>query len=77
MGKRCLLRAAAIAALVIAVAGGAFAATTVTVTSPNGGENWSAGTKHNITWTSNSPTEVRIELYTVCSKVNTTTEHLP
>jgi hypothetical protein len=57
------LRAAAVAAIVIAVAGGALAATTVTVTSPNGGENWSAGTKHNITWTSNSPTEVRIELY--------------
>ncbi len=25
----------------------------ITVTSPNGGENWEAGTVHNITWTSN------------------------
>lgn len=27
------------------------ASTSITVTSPNGGENWAAGTSHNITWT--------------------------
>jgi hypothetical protein len=36
----------------------------ITVTSPDGGENWAPGSTHNITWTySNVPTWVRIELY--------------
>ncbi|RJP62245.1 MAG: M6 family metalloprotease domain-containing protein [Ignavibacteriales bacterium] len=34
---------------------------TVTVTSPNGGENWKVGTIQNITWTSTSVTNVKLE----------------
>lgn len=36
----------------------------VTVTSPNGGENWVAGTNHNITWTRQSVSQVKIEYST-------------
>lgn len=37
---------------------------TITITSPNGGESWLAGTTHSITWTSTDPTGmVEIELY--------------
>ena len=35
----------------------------ITITSPNGGENWQAGTTHSITWTDNIPDMVKIELY--------------
>jgi hypothetical protein len=34
---------------------------TVTLTSPNGGEAWTAGTTHNITWTSSGITNVKLE----------------
>ena len=34
---------------------------TITVTSPNGGENWQVGSVHNITWTSSGVTNVKIE----------------
>ncbi|MFH0736446.1 MAG: T9SS type A sorting domain-containing protein [bacterium] len=37
---------------------------TVTLTSPNGGENWRVGTQKNITWTSNNVTNVKIEYTT-------------
>jgi hypothetical protein len=33
----------------------------VTITSPNGGENWQVGSTHNITWTSSGVTNVKIE----------------
>ena len=36
----------------------------ITVTSPNGGENWQIGSNHNITWTSSGVSNVKIE-YTV------------
>ena len=37
---------------------------TITVTSPNGGENWEPGSTHNITWSSNNAgSNVKIELY--------------
>jgi hypothetical protein len=35
----------------------------ITVTSPNGGESWTAGTTQNITWTDNIIENVKIELY--------------
>jgi hypothetical protein len=35
----------------------------VTVTSPNGGESWHAGTTQTITWDDNFPENVKIELY--------------
>jgi len=35
----------------------------VTVTSPNGGESWAAGTTRNITWTDNINENVMIDLY--------------
>ncbi len=35
----------------------------VTVTSPNGGENWQVGSTHTITWTDNLPDDVKILLY--------------
>lgn len=37
---------------------------TVSVTSPNGGENWQVGTSHNITWTSSNVTNVKLEYTT-------------
>ncbi|MGB8317538.1 MAG: Ser-Thr-rich GPI-anchored membrane family protein, partial [Ignavibacteriaceae bacterium] len=37
---------------------------TITVTSPNGGENWQVGSSHNITWTSNDVSNVKIEYST-------------
>lgn len=36
----------------------------VKLISPNGGENWEAGTKHNITWNSSNISKVKIELTT-------------
>ena len=36
----------------------------ITVTSPNGGENWEVGSSHNITWTSTNVTNVKIEYTT-------------
>jgi uncharacterized protein YhfF len=36
----------------------------VTVTAPNGGENWSVGTNHNITWTRQAVAQVKIEYST-------------
>ncbi len=40
------------------------AASTVTVTSPNGGETWAAGTTHDVTWTATGLTgTVTIDLY--------------
>ncbi len=41
----------------------------VTVTAPNGGENWKIGTNENITWTSNGVANVKIE-YTVDNGTN-------
>ena len=35
----------------------------ITVTKPNGGENWQTGTTHDITWTDNISAQVKIELY--------------
>lgn len=35
----------------------------ITVTSPNGGEVWTAGTTHNITWTSHNVNNVQIIIY--------------
>ena len=35
----------------------------ITVLSPNGGENWLAGTSNSINWTSNISEDVKIELY--------------
>ncbi len=35
----------------------------ITVTSPNGGEDWRMGTSHNITWNDNISSNVKIELY--------------
>ena len=40
------------------------AANSISVTSPNGGENWCAGSTHNITWTSSGMTNVNISLST-------------
>jgi hypothetical protein len=37
--------------------------TGITVTLPNGGENWQAGTGYGITWTDNITEEVKIDLY--------------
>ena len=36
----------------------------ITITSPNGGEKWSAGSAHNITWISSNVTNVRIDYTT-------------
>jgi len=36
----------------------------VTVTAPNGGESWNIGTSHNITWTSEGVTNVKLEYST-------------
>ena len=36
---------------------------TIAVTSPNGGENWTAGTTQNITWTSSNVSSVKIKLW--------------
>ncbi|MBI1938936.1 MAG: hypothetical protein HYS25_12560 [Ignavibacteriales bacterium] len=36
----------------------------ISITSPNGGENWEAGTKHNITWESSAVSKFKIELTT-------------
>lgn len=36
----------------------------VTVTAPNGGENWAVGDQHDITWTSQNITDVKIEYST-------------
>ncbi len=41
----------------------------VTLTAPNGGENWRVGTSQNITWTSNDITDVKLE-YTIDNGVN-------
>ena len=35
----------------------------ITVSSPNGGETWEMGTSHNITWTDNISSNVKIELF--------------
>jgi len=36
----------------------------VTVTAPNGGENWVAGTNHNVTWTRVAVAQIKIEYST-------------
>ncbi|MHC1737924.1 MAG: hypothetical protein AB9882_07955 [Ignavibacteriaceae bacterium] len=36
----------------------------ITVTAPNGGESWNSGTAHNITWTSDGFTNVKLEYST-------------
>ena len=38
------------------------AASFITVTTPNGGESWQAGTQHNISWDDNIAENVKIEL---------------
>ena len=38
-------------------------ASSITLTSPNGGELWQVGTQHNITWTDNIVGNVKIDLY--------------
>lgn len=43
--------------------GGEDVASSLTVTSPNGGENWGRGTTHNITWTSSGIVAVKIEYW--------------
>jgi hypothetical protein len=43
-------------------AGPAYAGWNIKVTSPNGGENWTLGSTHNITWTIAVPGSVKIEL---------------
>ncbi|WP_369945191.1 lamin tail domain-containing protein [Vitiosangium sp. GDMCC 1.1324] len=45
--------------------------TSVTVTSPNGGESWVAGSSHSITWTSSGVTNVKLE-YTLNGSTWTT-----
>jgi hypothetical protein len=35
----------------------------ITITSPNGGESWPAGTAQSITWTDNIPVKVKVDLY--------------
>jgi|GEM_PF-877336 len=49
----------------------------VTVTSPNGGENWVVGSSHNITWTSSNVSNVRLEFTTnngnIWSSITTST----
>jgi len=37
---------------------------TITLTSPNGGEEWQEGSQHNITWTSEGVTDVKIDYST-------------
>ncbi len=44
-------------------AGAALFNPSITVTAPNGGENWDLGSSHNITWTSQDVTNVDIDLY--------------
>jgi hypothetical protein len=44
----------------------------VTLTSPNGGENWVIGSTHNITWKSNNVTNVKLE-YTTNNGTNWST----
>ncbi len=52
--------------------------TTITVTSPNGGESWQVGTTHNITWTSTAAgSTVRIELYSGTSRYARITSSTP
>jgi len=54
----------------------------INVLSPNGGENWTAGTKQNITWTSTNIANIRIEFsvdsglswYTIADNVDATTD---
>ncbi|MCB9059407.1 MAG: VCBS repeat-containing protein [Calditrichae bacterium] len=46
----------------------------VTVTSPNGGENWQVGTTKNITWSSNSASDLTIE-YSIDGGNNWITEN--
>ena len=47
------------------------AAGSITVTSPNGGENWKVGTTQNITWTSSNVTNVKLE-YSINNGTNWT-----
>ncbi len=49
----------------------------LTVTSPNGGENWLEGNTHNITWSDNLPDNVKILLYKGTSFVATITASTP
>lgn len=39
-------------------------APTITLAAPNGGEQWTAGTVHDVTWTSTNVANVRIEFFT-------------
>ncbi len=47
----------------IILTGSLFAATSVTILSPNGGEKWTIGCPSTIQWTTNAPSSVKIELY--------------
>ena len=40
------------------------ATSTITVTSPTGGENWQVGSSHDVSWTSTSVTNVKVEYST-------------
>lgn len=53
-----------------------FAVNSITVISPNGGENWTIGCSYSIQWVTSTPISVKIELYkdgnynmTICSQV--------
>lgn len=51
---------------------------TITVTSPNGGENWALGSTHTITWTSSGVTgNVRIVLFKGTASVGVIQENVP
>ncbi|MEI6062554.1 MAG: Ser-Thr-rich GPI-anchored membrane family protein, partial [Bacteroidota bacterium] len=59
--------------------GSVFATTSVTVTSPNGGESWLIGCPSSIQWITSTPSSVKIELYkgplfymTICSQTSVT-----
>jgi formylglycine-generating enzyme required for sulfatase activity/Leucine-rich repeat (LRR) protein len=64
-GENCLIRISDIDGASADVSDSVFSIaqpSSITVTSPNGGENWNAGTNHNITWTNNGTVgKVRID----------------
>jgi len=61
------------------ISGVFLAAQSITVTSPNGGESWAAGTSHNITWTTSGITSgyFRIFLFDGATSLGTIATYLP